>query len=69
VAEVVSPDFELTECQDPDDNRILEAAVAGHADVIVSGDKHLLRMNRFRGTQILTVDDFLSRFATGTGEE
>jgi putative PIN family toxin of toxin-antitoxin system len=31
---------------DPDDNRILECAVDGQADIIVTGDDHLLRLNR-----------------------
>ena len=58
---MVTPTIAITECQDPDDNRILEAAVAGSADVIVSGDKHLLRMKEFRGIEILKVDEFLLR--------
>jgi predicted nucleic acid-binding protein len=61
MSELVSPDFVLMDCQDPDDNRILEAAVAGSADVIVTGDKHLLRMHPFRGIEILKVDAFLGR--------
>jgi putative PIN family toxin of toxin-antitoxin system len=59
IAEVVDPEFELDECVDPDDNRILEAAVTGEADCIVSGDRHLLRMKVFRGIKIMTVNDFL----------
>ncbi len=59
VAELTTPTFKLTDCMDPDDNRILEAAVEGHADCIVSGDKHLLRMKTFRGIEIFTVHDFL----------
>jgi putative PIN family toxin of toxin-antitoxin system len=59
IAEVANPEFELAECIDPDDNRILEAAVAGAADCIVTGDKHLLRMKVFRGIMIMTVNDFL----------
>jgi predicted nucleic acid-binding protein len=51
----------LTDRVDPDDNMFLEAAVAGAADCIVSGDKHLLRMKQFRGIEILTVNDFLLR--------
>jgi uncharacterized protein len=66
-AEMVSPEFELTDCADPDDNRILEAAVAGRADCIVSGDKrHLLRMGSFRGVEILTAHDFLLRLDAGS---
>jgi putative PIN family toxin of toxin-antitoxin system len=60
-AEMVSPQQTVSECADPDDNRILEAALEGEADCIVSGDKHLLRMKSFRGIQILTASDFLSR--------
>lgn len=61
VAELVRPQVIVTDCEDPDDNRILEAAVAGSADVIVTGDKHLLRMHLFRGIEILKVDAFLGR--------
>jgi uncharacterized protein len=60
-AAMVNPSFVLTDCADPDDNRILEAAVAGVADCIVSGDNHLLRMKTFRGIEILTPGDFLLR--------
>ena len=63
-AEVVSPEFVLDECADADDNRILEAAVEGRANYIVSGDKHLLRMKRFRGVEVLTVNDFLLRIGS-----
>ncbi len=61
-AQIVSPDFSLTDCADPDDNRILEAALEAQAHCIVSGDKrHLLRMKAFREIEIITVSDFLLR--------
>jgi putative PIN family toxin of toxin-antitoxin system len=60
-AVIVSPSEAVTECIDPKDNMFLEAAVEGRADCIVSGDKHLLRMKRFRGIDIWTVDEFLRR--------
>ncbi len=45
---------------DPDDEMILECALAGEADVIVSGDrKHLLSLRKFRGIPILSPSDFL----------
>ncbi len=37
---------------DEPDNRVLEAAVAGKADYIVSGDKHLLDLDQFEGVKI-----------------
>lgn len=49
--------------QDPDDNRILECALDGGADVIVSGDKkHMLALGEFRGMPILSPAEFLSRY-------
>jgi uncharacterized protein len=60
-AEVVVPKVRVADCEDPDDNQILEAAVEGVADVIVSGDKHLLRMKMYRGIEILTIGEFLSQ--------
>lgn len=43
---------------DPADNRILECAVAGHADVIVSGDRHLLKLKSYDGIPIVRPIDF-----------
>jgi putative PIN family toxin of toxin-antitoxin system len=59
-AELVVPKIKVADCEDPDDNRILEAAVEGLADVIVSGDKHLLRMKMYRGIKILAISEFLT---------
>jgi putative PIN family toxin of toxin-antitoxin system len=42
---------------DPDDNRILECAVAAGARFIVSGDHHLLRLVSYDGIRILKVAD------------
>jgi putative PIN family toxin of toxin-antitoxin system len=48
--------------QDPDDSKVLACAVAGKADVIVTGDrKHLLPLKNFRGIPILSPPDFLDR--------
>lgn len=50
---------------DPDDDRILECAVAAGAQVLVSGDKHLLRLGAFEGIRIVPVAEFLVRFGFG----
>ena len=47
--------------QDRDDEAILACAVEGQADLIVSGDRHLLTLGSFRGIPILTVREFLAR--------
>ena len=44
---------------DPDDNRVLECAVAGRCGYVVSGDGDLLRMGSFRGIKIVTVGQFM----------
>ena len=47
--------------RDPKDDKFLEAAVNGRADVIVTGDKDLLDLNPFRGIAIVTPADYLAR--------
>ena len=46
-------------CRDPKDNHILELAVSGKADVIVTGDADLLVLHPFRGIAILNPQGFL----------
>ncbi len=56
--------MEITEriqaCRDPEDDKILELAVNGEADYIVTGDDDLLAMNPFRGIDIVTPAGFLT---------
>jgi putative PIN family toxin of toxin-antitoxin system len=47
--------------EDPADDRVLEAALAGKADVIVSGDRHLWRLDNWRGIQTEKATTFLAR--------
>jgi predicted nucleic acid-binding protein len=54
--------------EDPDDDRILEAAIAGRADAIVSGDRHLLALRAFRGIPILTPRQLLNRLKERQGD-
>lgn len=44
---------------DPDDNMILATALAGEADFIVSGDKHLLDLGEYKAIKILTAVEFI----------
>ncbi|OLS15798.1 MAG: PilT protein domain-containing protein [Promethearchaeota archaeon CR_4] len=63
---IESSDFVLPEEKisiikdDPKDNIFLETAVTGHAQYIISGDKHLLNLGEFQGIQILRSSDFLA---------
>jgi putative PIN family toxin of toxin-antitoxin system len=46
--------------EDPADNRVLECAIAGRADLIVSGDRHLLRLGSFAGVRIVTARQMMN---------
>jgi putative PIN family toxin of toxin-antitoxin system len=48
-------------CSDARDDRILEAAVAGGAKLILSGDKALLALHPFRGVAIHTPAQYLQQ--------
>jgi len=56
---VIKPATRLRILQDDPDNRILECAQKAEADFIVTGDKHLLRLQAFEGIKILTINEFL----------
>jgi len=47
---------------DADDDRVLECALDGGADVVVSGDRHLLGLGQFRGVPILSPAEFTQRY-------
>ena len=51
-------------CRDPDDNMVLECALEGHAQYIVSGDKDLLELKEFRGIRLVRAAEFLILLAT-----
>lgn len=45
---------------DPDDDAVLECAVAGQAQYLVSGDRHLLALGQYQGIQIIKAAEFLT---------
>ena len=59
LAVVVAPKRRLRVVQDDPDNRILECAVAGRAEVIVTGDKALLALKLYEKIRILTLREYL----------
>jgi putative PIN family toxin of toxin-antitoxin system len=61
-AELVVITESIDVCRDPKDNKFLELAVSGDADFIVSGDQDLLVLNPFKNIEIITANDFLTRF-------
>jgi len=55
------PKFSAPVCEDPDDDAVLECALAAAAEVIVSGDRHLLKLGNFRGIEIVQAGELLRR--------
>lgn len=51
--------------RDPADDQVLAAALAAQADLIVSGDAHLLDLKSFQGIAIVTATAALERIAPG----
>ena len=49
----------ISASRDPKDDKFLELAVSGRADLIVSGDADLLVLNPFRGIPVVTPAAFL----------
>jgi len=45
--------------EDPEDDLVIATALAGNADFLVTGDKHLQGLGRFRGITILDPHQFL----------
>lgn len=59
IAVMVAPKRRLRVVKDEPDNRILECAIAGRAEVIVTGDKPLLALKRYEEIRLLALRDYL----------
>ena len=57
----VRPRRKLQVVKDEPDNRILECALAGHAEAIVTGDHVLLSLREYRGVRIVRLREYLMR--------
>ena len=70
IEEEVLPFFEITEttdringvCRDPDDDKFISCAVSASADFIVSGDKDLLDMGKYKSVRIISASVLLKMF-------
>jgi putative PIN family toxin of toxin-antitoxin system len=61
-ARILRPTTRLSVLQDSPDNRILECAAAAQADLVVTGDRHMLKLRTFHETRIVRLTDFLRMF-------
>lgn len=56
--EYVKPVTKVLICRDPEDNLLLSLSADGSADYLLTGDKDLLVLGKFRNTEIITFSDF-----------
>lgn len=65
LAEHVAPRKRIGALADEPDNRVLECALEGGADLIVTGDRAMLRLGTCAGIEILSLRAFLARLGSG----
>ncbi len=49
-------------CEDPDDDKFFACALASGSKIIVSGDKHLLKVSGYQGIQVLKPRNFVEQY-------
>lgn len=59
IGELTYPRRKITILQDEPDNRILECAYSGQADVIVTGDQAMLKLGIFKDVRIISLRNYL----------
>jgi len=59
-AKIIEPgDIKTPSCEDPDDIKFLQAAIVSNAEFLISGDKHLLDVGKYKGGIVLKPKEFL----------
>src|SRR5207249_7245113 len=66
---VYKPSVRVDVLADASDNRILECALAAGADLIVTGDRHLLKLKKYQDIPIIQLADLLRMFPSESGNE
>ena len=62
ILDIVYPEKKIKVLRDEPDNRVLEAAVTGKCNYIITGDRELLNLKKFRRVRILTTTEFLNPY-------
>jgi predicted nucleic acid-binding protein len=52
-------------CEDPDDDKFIACAIASRCKVIVSGDRHLLKVSGFGGIKVMRPRQFIDEYLSG----
>ena len=61
LAELVKPARRIKLFKDEPDNRILECAICGEADLLVTGDKEILQLEEYKDIKIISLREYLER--------
>lgn len=64
---IYKPSVRVDVLADAPDNRILECAIAARTDLIVTGDRHLLRLKNYQGIPIIRLAHLLRMFPSESG--
>ncbi len=59
LAEVVKPARRMKVLKDEPDNRIVECAIDGKADLLVTGDKKILQLREYKGVKVISLKEYL----------
>lgn len=59
LGELVSTTKKINIFKDEPDNRIMECALSGEADAIVTGDKRMLKLKEYKGVRIISLKEYL----------
>jgi putative PIN family toxin of toxin-antitoxin system len=51
-------------CDDPDDDKFISCAISAKCKIIVSGDKHLLKVSGFNGIEVIKPREFVDKYLT-----
>ncbi len=63
IAEIIIPQYKIDFIKsDPDDNIVLECAQESNADIIISGDTHLLNLKEYKNIQIVNATEFFNTY-------
>ena len=59
LGELVKPTQKVSIFKEDPDNRILECAIHGRADVLVTGDKEMLRVREYKSVRIISLKEYI----------
>ena len=54
--------IDISICEDPDDDKFIECAVASKCSIIVSGDSHLLKLKEYKNIKFIKPRDFIEKY-------